>query len=876
MKKVFVMLVLMLLISGCEQNEVVNQSLEMRLKGHVVEYKYQDEQGWTQLTDLSLLIKEEKTVFDVYLNDVGETILVYGESEINIGIRNHISVNEILFDHTTNQLIATYSDGTNAVIGVIDIPESNRGIDGIGIVSIEINEGGHLIVELTNGTINDLGYIHGNDGLNGKDGLGIIDVMVDELGDCYITYSDFSKVNIGSITGNAGQDGQDGLDGDKGETAYEIYKKYHPTYTKSEREWVDDLVQGKLSSANSYDVLTEEDLITANEDHTVGNIKLQNNIDVEQVIILSQDKSIDLNGYQINGLIHISSLENINILITNGVIVGDVMINLPKGTANIEVEIDGTLKVEDMDSPIRLDYPVSQGVKIYAGGSYQFSKNYAYNLTVHTGDQVDIVGQFDTVLFKEDGYMYLNSASSIDHILVENDYMASIFISYGSTIANMPTIDNLFIQEEVLLTVEGVNDGKLDIKQDGKEVLPYLNNQYILLKNVDFQIQLYKENYFFIQEIRALVKDETYYLSYTKNTEYNQLMMMDESVLVSIEGTAVSRYLDMYLFENSEGIFLVPTNALSPITLGDKYSFQGSVTMIEGLPYIQTIEQQFFITHTSVQGGEDLLMTSLNSYRNHRVNTKGLLIENVLITDTSIEYTLKDIETENVFVFEGIGSDTTFSVGEFLQLTDVLFVINNDGNYFLFHDASLIKPYVLNGEEIDGYFIHLFDEMIPNIVVSNITLPDKTFINAQVFSIEFASLDNTIINTQGEIINSGTVDVTLSFIAGDDSYSFSKSIIVNKETNQIISPILLEDAVYVKGSFVHVEIMLSWNDASEILHIRYLGEDLLLNDEYSIEDGLVIIDANYLQAIDIEYLDICEFNISFDQGSDLLVQVVFE
>jgi hypothetical protein len=184
MRKVFVMLVLMLLISGCEQNEVaVNQNLEMRLNGYVVEYKYQDEQAWTQLTDLSSFIKEEKPVFDVYLNDVGETILFYGESEINIGIRNHISVNEILFDHTTNQLIATYSDGTNAVIGVIDIPEANQGVDGIGIVSIEINESGHLIVVLTDGTISDLGYIHGNDGLNGKDGLGIIDVLVYELGD---------------------------------------------------------------------------------------------------------------------------------------------------------------------------------------------------------------------------------------------------------------------------------------------------------------------------------------------------------------------------------------------------------------------------------------------------------------------------------------------------------------------------------------------------------------------------------------------------------------------------------------------------------------------------------------------------------------------
>ena len=47
--------------------------------------------------------------------------------------------------------------------------------------------------------------------------------------------------------GPQGEQGEQGPQGEQGESAYEIYIKTHPTYTKSEQEWLDDLVNGRLA-----------------------------------------------------------------------------------------------------------------------------------------------------------------------------------------------------------------------------------------------------------------------------------------------------------------------------------------------------------------------------------------------------------------------------------------------------------------------------------------------------------------------------------------------------------------------------------------------------------------------------------------------------
>lgn len=52
--------------------------------------------------------------------------------------------------------------------------------------------------------------------------------------------------------GEKGERGPRGEQGEPGESAYEIYKRLHPEYNKSEVEWMDDLITGRLAAAREY------------------------------------------------------------------------------------------------------------------------------------------------------------------------------------------------------------------------------------------------------------------------------------------------------------------------------------------------------------------------------------------------------------------------------------------------------------------------------------------------------------------------------------------------------------------------------------------------------------------------------------------------
>ena len=66
-----------------------------------------------------------------------------------------------------------------------------------------------------------------------------------------LTYEEWLK----TIKGENGKDGADGKDGENGLSAYELYKKYHPEYAKSEEEFLDDLVNGRLGNKESENPL---------------------------------------------------------------------------------------------------------------------------------------------------------------------------------------------------------------------------------------------------------------------------------------------------------------------------------------------------------------------------------------------------------------------------------------------------------------------------------------------------------------------------------------------------------------------------------------------------------------------------------------------
>lgn len=186
----------------------------------------------------------------------------------------------------------TFLDGTEYTFTVKNGKDGEQGIQGEPgkdghTPTIEIGENGNWIIDGKDSGISSKGE-DGADGTNGKDGNSIVSITktnTEGLIDTYtITFSDgttttFTVVNgkdgEQGIQGDPGKDGKtptievsengtwvingidtglkaigvngtNGEDGKDGLSAYEIYIKYHPEYTGTEEEWIDDLINDRL------------------------------------------------------------------------------------------------------------------------------------------------------------------------------------------------------------------------------------------------------------------------------------------------------------------------------------------------------------------------------------------------------------------------------------------------------------------------------------------------------------------------------------------------------------------------------------------------------------------------------------------------------
>lgn len=83
----------------------------------------------------------------------------------------------------------------------------------------------------------------GQDGLNGVDGKSSYEIWL-ENGN---TGTELDFLNwLKGQDGINGQNGNNGADGQNGLSAYEIFLKYYPSYTGSEEDWINDLINNNL------------------------------------------------------------------------------------------------------------------------------------------------------------------------------------------------------------------------------------------------------------------------------------------------------------------------------------------------------------------------------------------------------------------------------------------------------------------------------------------------------------------------------------------------------------------------------------------------------------------------------------------------------
>ena len=97
----------------------------------------------------------------------------------------------------------------------------------------------------------------GLQGEKGNDGVSIVKTELDKDSNLIITLSNGEVINVGNVKGYTGK------------SAYEIYKEKHPEYTKTEEEWLDDLVNGRLATKEVHTVKFITNTIDIIEDQKV-------------------------------------------------------------------------------------------------------------------------------------------------------------------------------------------------------------------------------------------------------------------------------------------------------------------------------------------------------------------------------------------------------------------------------------------------------------------------------------------------------------------------------------------------------------------------------------------------------------------------------
>lgn len=170
-------------------------------------------------SDLTLLKNSGKHTITVNYKGFTTTLVIYINSSLEEKLK-------LIYQKAVKESLITES--------YEEWLENIKGKDGVSIVDAKVNLQGHLIITLSNKETIDAGLVYVNETLEMRVLEGYIQWK-------YKGDSAWSNLLSLSELNNSGSDGL---------SAYEIYKKYNPDYTKTEIEWIDDLVNGKLATSD--------------------------------------------------------------------------------------------------------------------------------------------------------------------------------------------------------------------------------------------------------------------------------------------------------------------------------------------------------------------------------------------------------------------------------------------------------------------------------------------------------------------------------------------------------------------------------------------------------------------------------------------------
>ena len=268
------------LIITLSNGEVINvgnvkgdkgEEVEISVIDGYIKWHYKNSNEWYNLIEVKTLIGEK--------GDKGE------EVEISV----------------TDGYIKWHYKNSNEWYNLIEVKtliglQGEKGNDGVSIVKTELDKDSNLIITLSNGKVINVGNVKGDKGEEVE--ISVIDGYIKWH---YKNSNEwYNLIEVKTLIGEKGDKGEEveisvvdgyikwhyknsnewynlievkNLIGEKGKSAYEIYKEKHPEYTKSEEEWLDDLVNGRLATKEVHTVKFITNTIDIIEDQKVEDNK---------------------------------------------------------------------------------------------------------------------------------------------------------------------------------------------------------------------------------------------------------------------------------------------------------------------------------------------------------------------------------------------------------------------------------------------------------------------------------------------------------------------------------------------------------------------------------------------------------------------------
>ena len=527
MRYIFTLIILLILLSAC--TEVENQIIETRVNGNSVEWKYESEDSWNHLLNLEDINPENQSDFDYWINDRGNL-----EIQMNDGIFEFPSIDNLdlsfiknIYIDDQNNLIYEYQDGKTESIDLsftIDDDESS--------FSFSINEIGELIISYDNGVIENLGLIKGDAGQIGQTGP----------------------------QGSTGSQGSKGEMGEQGLSVYEIYQNIHPNYIKSEAQWLDDFIQGKLSLSDEFDIFNITDFDSG---ISLGfhKFRLQDHLVIPNGFTFLNHLELNLNNYSIEGDIIVDANDIGEFNIYNGLINGNVIFS-DVNTFRLDLEVEGNVEAYGVDMTGEIIGNLNGYLSIYGNLDLKVENNQSLLIKSYTNGVVTLDGTIDQFHGYQSQLLIMEPFSLISHIEIFSNTQLEITRNQTSVIGSINPINQAFFTGEDVST------------EDPSMIYP---KGYIigLNHNLEFEISLGR-----YQEITAvLIEGQSIDVSYYTFT--NGILSIDSTYLDSLELEVMS--IDIVLDADYPLQSIIPMYQMIPDIYSIMSGYEGVSVSVDGV-----------------------------------------------------------------------------------------------------------------------------------------------------------------------------------------------------------------------------------------------------------------------------------------------------